>query len=79
MPTKRAVMTYAVGFLLALSITFMSVFNNAVLNGGTTLVDLNRYGEMIPELLLLNFVIWPTISLGLFYLIEADSQDAERE
>ena len=60
----------AVSFLLALSITFMVVFNTAVLGGGKTLVKVNKYGEMIPELLILHFIVWPVISVALYLWIE---------
>ena len=61
---------FAVSFLLALSITFMVVFNTAVLGGGKTLVKVNKYGEMIPELLILHFIVWPVISVALYLWIE---------
>ena len=60
----------AVAFLLALSITFMVVFNTAVMGGGKTLVRVNKYGEMIPELLILHFIVWPVISVALYLWIE---------
>ena len=60
----------ALSFLLALSITFMVVFNTAVLGGGKTLVRVNKYGEMIPELLILHFIVWPVISVALYLWIE---------
>jgi len=56
----------ALAFLLALSIVLMTVFNNAVIGGGSTVVDINHYGEMIPELLLLHLVVWPIITVGLY-------------
>jgi len=56
----------AVGWLLGLSITFMTVFNCAVVNGGTTVVDIAQYGEMIPELVVLHVVVWPVITVGLY-------------
>jgi len=55
----------AISFLLALSITFMTIFNNAVISGGSTVVDIASYGELVPELLLLHLVVWPTISVAL--------------
>lgn len=54
-----------VSFMLSLSIVMMVVFNMAVINGGQTLVMVNKYGEMIPELLLLNFLVWPVISVAI--------------
>jgi hypothetical protein len=65
--TKSDLEVLAVSFLLALSIVFTVIFNLAVLNGGTTLVKVNKYGEMIPELLLLTLVCWPVISVGLVH------------
>lgn len=56
----------ALAFMLSLSVLFMTVFNNAVIGGGQTVVDLTQYGEMIPELLLLHLIVWPTITLGLY-------------
>ena len=56
----------ALSFLLSLAIVFTVIFNVAVLGGGKTTVYLNKYGEMIPELLLLHFVVWPVISVGLY-------------
>ena len=56
----------ALSFLLSLAIVFTVIFNMAVLGGGKTTVHLNKYGEMIPELLLLHFVVWPVISVGLY-------------
>ncbi len=44
----------------------MTVFNNAVIGGGTTVVDIARYGELLPELLLLHLVVWPVITAGLY-------------
>jgi len=55
----------AVSFALSLSIVFTVIFNMAVLNGGKTIVYVNKYGEMIPELLLLHFVVWPVMSVAL--------------
>ena len=55
----------AVSFALSLSIVFTVIFNMAVLNGGKTIVYVNKYGEMIPELLLLHFVVWPIMSVAL--------------
>ena len=55
----------AVSFGVSLSIVFTLIFNMAVLNGGETLVKVNKYGEMIPELLLLHFVVWPIMSVAL--------------
>lgn len=57
----------AISYLLALSIIAMTIFNNAVINGGKTIVTIAEYGEMVPELLLLNLIIWPTISVGLYH------------
>ena len=67
---RDALEVLAVAFLLALSITFMVVFNTAVLGGGKTLVKVNKYGEMIPELLILHFIVWPVISVALYLWIE---------
>jgi len=58
----------AIALLLALSVTLTVVFNIAVLNGGETVVQVNKYGEMMPELLLLTLVVWPIISVGLHSL-----------
>jgi len=63
---KSFVEVMAFAFLLSLSIVLTVIFNIAVLNGGKTTVFLNKYGEMIPELLLLHFVVWPTITVGLY-------------
>ncbi len=52
--------------LLGLSITLMTVFNNAVIGGGETVVDVARYGEMLPELIVLHFIVWPIITVGLY-------------
>jgi len=56
----------AIAFLLGLSIVLMTIFNNAVIGGGSTVVDINQYGEMIPELLLLHLIVWPIITVGLY-------------
>jgi len=64
--TKSWFEVFAVAFLLALSIVFMTVFNNAVIGGGSTVVDIAAYGEMVPELLLLHLVVWPVITVGLY-------------
>jgi len=66
MSKKPPVEVFGVAFLLAMSIMFMLIFNLAVLNGGQTLVILDKYNEMVFELLLLNFVIWPSVSVGLY-------------
>jgi len=63
---KSFVEVLGLAFLLSLSIVFTVIFNMAVLNGGKTTVYLNKYGEMIPELLVLHFVVWPTITVGLY-------------
>ena len=65
MPNKT-IEILAVAFLLGLSITLMTVFNNAVIGGGETVVDVARYGEMVPELIVLHFVVWPVITVGLY-------------
>ena len=67
---KPLIEVLGVALLLGLSITFMTIFNNAVLNGGSTVVDINDRGEMVVELLLLNLVVWPTISVGLYHWIK---------
>ena len=67
---RDALEVLALSFLLALSLTFMVVFNTAVLGGGKTLVRVNKYGEMIPELLILHFIVWPVISVALYLWIE---------
>ena len=67
---RDALEVLAVAFLLALSITFMVVFNTAVMGGCKTLVRVNKYGEMIPELLILHFIVWPVISVALYLWIE---------
>ena len=54
---RDALEVLALSFLLALSLTFMVVFNTAVLGGGKTTVKVNKYGEMIPELLILHFIV----------------------
>jgi len=64
--SKSLIEVLAVGYLLGMSIMFMVVFNNAVLYDGGTLVTINDYGEMVPELILLHFVVWPTITVGLY-------------
>ena len=64
---KSRVEVLAIALLLALSITLTVVFNIAVLNGGKTVVQVNKYGEMIPELLLLTLFVWPVISVGLYH------------
>ena len=56
----------AIALLLGLSIVLMTIFNNAVIGGGSTVVDINQYGEMVPELLLLHLVVWPVITVGLY-------------
>ena len=58
---------FGIAFLLALSISFMTIFNAAVVDGGTTVVDIAAYGEMVPELLVLNLVVWPVITVGLYH------------
>jgi len=57
----------AISYLLSLSIIAMTIFNNAVIGGGETIVSVVKYGEMVPELLLLNLVIWPVVSVGLYH------------
>jgi len=64
--TKSWLEVFAVAFLLGLSIVFMTVFNNAVIGGGSTVVDIAQYGEQVPELLLLHLVVWPVITAGLY-------------
>ncbi len=63
---KDTLELFAIALLLGLSVLFMTVFNNAVINSGTTVVDITYYGEMIPELLLLHLVVWPVITVGLY-------------
>lgn len=64
--TKEKIEVLAIALLLALSVVFMTVFNNAILNGGTTVVDVSRFGEMIPEMLVLHLFVWPVITVGLY-------------
>jgi len=45
------------------------VFNAAVVGGGSVVVEIDTYGEMIPELLVLHFVVWPTITAALVVVI----------
>lgn len=63
---KPAIEVFAVAMLLGMSIVLMTVFNNAVIGGGSTIVNINEHGEMIPELLLLNVVVMPLVSVGLY-------------
>ena len=66
MASKSGVEILAIALLLALSITLMTIFDNAIINGGTTTVDISQFGEMVPELLVLHFIVWPTVTLGLY-------------
>ena len=68
----------AIALLLALSVTLTVVFNMAVLNGGTTVVNVNKYGEMVPELLFLTLFVWPVISVGLYRWSENRSQSPKQ-
>jgi len=63
---KSAFEIFGIALLLALSIVLMTIFNNAVIGGGQTVVDISQYGEMVPELLILNLIVWPVITLGLY-------------
>jgi len=63
---RHLIELFAVAFLLALSIALTVIFNIAYLNGMQTTVVINRYGEAIPELLLLTLVCWPVISVAIF-------------
>jgi len=63
---KSILEVFALAFLLGLSVVLMTVFNNAVIGGGQTVVDITAYGEMLPELLLLHLVVWPVITVGLY-------------
>jgi len=60
----------SIAMLLSLAIALTVVFDIAVLNGGSTTVYVNQYGEMIPEPLLLHVVVWPTISVGIHRLYQ---------
>jgi len=64
--TKSWIEVFAIALLLALSVVLMTIFNNAVIGGGSTVVDIAHYGEMVPELLLLHLVVWPVITVGLY-------------
>ena len=64
--TKSWIEVFALAFLLGLAIVLMTVFNNAVIGGGSTGVDIAQHGEMVPELLLLHLVVWPVITVGLY-------------
>lgn len=64
--TKSWIEVFALAFLLGLAIVLMTVFNNAVIGGGSTVVDIAQHGEMVPELLLLHLVVWPVITVGLY-------------
>jgi len=67
MTLKELTQYLAVAYLLSMSIVMTVIFNIAVLNDGHTLVSVNKYGEMVPELLGLQLVMWPTISVVLAY------------
>jgi len=67
MENKSLIEVFAFAFLLGLAVLFMTIFNNAVINGGTTIVDIAHYGEMVPEMLVLHFIVWPVISVGLYH------------
>jgi len=64
--TKSWFEILSIALLLALSIVFMTIFNNAVIGGGETVVDIAQYGEMVPELLILHVIVWPVITVGLY-------------
>lgn len=64
---KNFIEVLSIAFMLALSITFMVIFNLAITGGGSVVVEVNNYGEMVAEMLLLNFIVLPTISVGLYY------------
>ena len=67
MRRKYMIEVLAVAMLLALAISFMTVFNSAVVGGGETIVSVDHYGEMVAELIILHFVVWPVITVGLYY------------
>lgn len=64
---KSFIEVLAIALLLGLSITLMTIFNAAVINGGTIVVDITQHGEMVTELLLLHLLVLPIISVGLYY------------
>ena len=66
MSRREFIQFMALHFLLALSIVLTAIFTNAVIAGGETVVKINEYGEMIPELLILFFVVWPVIGTGYY-------------
>jgi hypothetical protein len=59
----------AVSFLLAMSLTFMHIFQLAYLSDYEVTVYINKYGEAIPELLILTLIVWPVISVGLYLYV----------
>lgn len=69
---KEALEVYAIHFTLALSIVLLLLFNMAVLGGGKVYFDINKYGEMTFELLVLTLVVWPVIGTGLYYWAESE-------
>lgn len=76
---RKTIEILAIAMLLALSVTLMTVFNNAVIGGGETVVDVARYGEMVPELIVLHFVVWPIVTVGLYLWHRRLTSDNEKK
>ena len=67
---KKLVMFMGIIWTAALALIMSIVFLFAVVNGGTVTLVLTQFNEMHWEFVLLTFIVWPIMTLGLFYFFE---------
>ena len=63
---KSLVEILAIGYLLALAIVMTIIFQIAYLQDGRAFVDINSQNEAAIEMYVLNLIVWPTITVGLY-------------
>jgi uncharacterized membrane protein len=57
-------------FGLALAIAMSALFSMAFGYGGRVNMTIDQYGEMWPEMILLWFVVWPTMTVALYQYLQ---------
>lgn len=66
---RRFVAYLSLFAVAGLALVLFQVWAFAYSQGGSTTVYIDKFGEAVPELVMF-YVVWPVIALGLFYLIE---------
>lgn len=67
---RQLIEVIALAFGLALAIAMAAFFSIAFAYGGSITLSVNEYGEMWPEMVLMWFVVWPTMTVALHRYVQ---------